>query len=140
MDSKRIAARIEHEFPVRIEWVGEQSFIIVFHPTIPSQATEELRPKINARMKELMDDRVITKQAFIDAFTKRPDDAGPMSREELLRRLDITLSTFKNETTAKDAVHALRGALIRMAQAYGDEAVSVKIDLLVALTLDITGI
>lgn len=87
-------------------------------------------------------DRQITKKDFIDAFTKRSDDAGPMPREELLRRLDIVLNTYNEgvPVTAKHAVNTLRGALIRLAQAYGDAEVTEKVDKLVTNTLDITGI
>jgi hypothetical protein len=128
MDSHQIGATIEREFPVRIEWLGEKSFMIVFRPGWSSQEADRMRPKISARMKELMSERVISKQSFIDAFTHRPDDAGPMPREELLRRLDIILSTFNEQSTRKSTADALRGALIRLAQAYGDPEVSAKVD------------
>lgn len=54
MDSQRIAAALEHEFPVRIEWLGKKSFFIVFRPEISRQEIEEMKPRINARMRELM--------------------------------------------------------------------------------------
>lgn len=87
-------------------------------------------------------DGQITRKDFIDMFTRRPDNAGPMPREELLQRLDIALSTYDNgmPVTAQHAANTLRGALIRMAQAYGDPDVSAKVDTLIAKTLDITGI
>lgn len=87
-------------------------------------------------------DGQITRKDFIDVFTKRPDGAGPMPREELLQRLDIVLSTYQEGTpvTVKHAANTLRGALIRLAQAYGDAEVSAKVDKLVTKSLDITGI
>ncbi len=86
-----------------------------------------------------MNEYQITKQTFVDAL-KRPDDAGPMPQEELVRRLDIMLSIFDEQTTPKSAANVLRGALIRLAQAYGDPEVSAKVDKIVSNTLEVTGI
>lgn len=84
----------------------------------------------------------ITKKDFIDAFTKRSDDAGPMPREELLHRLDSALSTYSDGTppTVMHVANTLRGALIRLAQSYGDPEVSTKVDMLIVKSLETTGI
>ncbi len=89
-----------------------------------------------------MESREITQKDFIDAFTKRPDDAGPMPVEELLRRLDISLGTLKGETPPKpkDAANVLRGALIRLAQAYDHPEVTAKVNEIVTRTAAITGL
>ncbi|SRR6266700_612814 len=56
MESKQIAAAIEREFPVHIEWLGEKSFMIVFRPGWTASETERMRPKISARWN-LIDER-----------------------------------------------------------------------------------
>jgi hypothetical protein len=87
-----------------------------------------------------MESRAITKQMLVDAVTQRPEGAPPISREELLHRLDIILATFTGPVSAQSAANTLRGALIRLAQAYGDPLVEAKINRLIGLTLDIPGI
>jgi hypothetical protein len=91
-------------------------------------------------------DHSITKHTFIDIFTQRPTDAGPMPTDELLHRLDITLAAIKEDQKTGEkrlavaAANCLRGALIRLSQAYGDAAVEQKVRELVSITADITGI
>jgi len=58
MESRQIAAILENEFRVRIEWIGEKSFMIIIQQEVSSQEAEEMRPKIDARMKELMSSKV----------------------------------------------------------------------------------
>lgn len=93
-----------------------------------------------------MDIRPITKMDLIKAFTSRPADAGAMPLDELVRRLDIALNQLKEDIAASEkrlpvsAANCLRGALIRCAQAINDPDVSEKINELVAITADISGI
>ena len=93
-----------------------------------------------------MNDNQITKHDFIRIFTTRPEGAGAMPISELQQRLDITLNQLKHDVESKDkrlpasAANCLRGALIRCAQTIDDPMVSAKIDELVAITADITGI
>lgn len=95
----------------------------------------------------------ITPQSFassmIDAFTHRPPDVGPMEASELLRRLEITLNSLKEQTQPGlkgvrpphvVACNCLCGALIRLSQAYGNAEVEAKCRELVAMATDITGI
>lgn len=88
----------------------------------------------------MMESRAITQQMLIDALTQRPEGAPPIPREELLQRLDIILATFTGPVSAQSATNALRGALIRVAQAYGDPLVEAKVNRLIGLTLNVPGI
>lgn len=87
----------------------------------------------------------ITKMSFINAFTQR-DDSAPMPADELLHRLDITINALSEAQGRGDkrlptvAANCLRGALIRLAQAYGNAEVSAKVGELVEMTTNITGI
>jgi len=93
-----------------------------------------------------MSEQPITKQSFIDAFTQRPDGTGAMPADELLQRLDMILNSIKADAASNEkrlpvhAANSLRGALIRLAQAYGNAQVEEKVRELVSITADITGI
>lgn len=91
--------------------------------------------------------RDITKKDLIYAFTGHPaDPARKLSTPELLERLDIGLKSLKEARGAKDrrlevaAANGLRGALIRLAQAYGDPEVATRVDEYIDLTIDIINI
>lgn len=91
--------------------------------------------------------REITKKDLIYAFTGHPADPGrKLSTPELLERLDIGLKSLKEAKASQDerlevaAGNALRGALIRLAQAYGDAEVGAKVDEFIGLTVDIINI
>ena len=88
----------------------------------------------------------ITRYDFITAFTARPESAGAMLIDELSQRLDITLTQLKADIAASEkrlpvsAANCLRGALIRCAQAINDPEITAKVNELIALSTDITGI
>ena len=92
------------------------------------------------------DDLPEHKQRFIDDCTQRDMAQFPMPRDELVQRMDVVLNQLKENMAANDnrlpvsAANCLRGALIRLSQAYSDEQVSRRVYELVSLTLDITGI
>jgi hypothetical protein len=89
--------------------------------------------------------REITRKDFIDAFTRR-DTTDAMPTDELCMRLDITLNALKEAQANDDkrlatvAVNCLRGALIRLSQAYGDPQVETKVQELISITTNIIGI
>lgn len=94
-----------------------------------------------------MSEQPITRQSFIDIFTQRPNDVGAMPADELIQRLDIILGSLKTAMDSNEknrlpvqAANCLRGALIRLAQAYGNAQVEEKVRDLVSMTTDITGI
>jgi hypothetical protein len=89
----------------------------------------------------------ITKKDLIYAFTGHPaDPERHLTTPELLKRLDIGLKSLKEARDKKDrrlevaAANGLRGALIRLAQAYGDPEVGAKVDQFIDLTVDIINI
>jgi len=91
--------------------------------------------------------REITKKDLIYAFTGHPaDPTRKLTTQELLARLDIGLKSLKEAREQKDrrlevaAANGLRGALIRLAQAYGDPEVGAKVDEFIDLTIDIINI
>jgi hypothetical protein len=87
----------------------------------------------------------IMKFDFIQAFTQR-ENPEPMSNEELLRRLDTTLQAMNeaeghNEPRlATSVVDCLRGAVIRLSQANGDESVLAKAQEIVRRSIEIIGV
>lgn len=88
---------------------------------------------------------MITKKDLIYAFTGRPGERS-LSTPELLERLDIGLASLKEAQASQDkrlavaAANALRGALIRLSQAYGDPDVAARVDEFVGITAEIGGI
>jgi hypothetical protein len=89
----------------------------------------------------------ITKKDLIYAFTGHPaDPSRKLSTPELLERLDIGLKSLKEARDKKDrrlevaAANGLRGALIRLAQAYGDPEVAARVDEYIDLTIDVINI
>lgn len=86
----------------------------------------------------------ITQRDLIYAFTGHPGDhERTPSTSDLLMRLDIALNSLKEAQATKDkraAANALRGALIRFSQAYGDPEVAAKVDELIGITSEITGL
>lgn len=91
--------------------------------------------------------RDITKKDLIYAFTGHPaDPSRHLTTPELLKRLDIGLNSLKEAIVTKDrrlevaAANGLRGALIRLAQAYGDPEVAARVDEYITLTVDIINI
>lgn len=101
--------------------------------------TEEQMSGLTVRERE--------RQRFIESCTQRDLANGPMPTDELLERLDISLSALKeamanpNEKRLPMAgADCLRGALIRLSQAYSHSQVSAKVYELISLTTDIQGI
>lgn len=91
--------------------------------------------------------REITKKGLIYAFTGHPaDPTRKLSNPELLERLDIGLTSLKEARARQDkrlevaAANGLRGALIRLAQAYGNPEVAARVDEYIDLTIDIINI
>lgn len=91
--------------------------------------------------------RDITPKDLIYTFTGHPGehDKTP-STPDLLKRLDISLARLKEaqvqgESRLEDtAANCLRGALIRLSQAYGDQEVAKKVDELIEITSNIGGL
>ncbi len=87
----------------------------------------------------------ITKKELIYAFTGHPGEtARTPNKATLLQRLDIGLTRLREERAGQKslpkATNVLQGALIRLSQAYGDPEVAAKVDELINLTVDISGI
>lgn len=88
----------------------------------------------------------ITKRGFIYAFTGHPYQEEPMPPDELIKRLDVMLTSLKADIASGDkrlpvgASNALRGFVIRLCQAYGDREVAERVDELIGITSEITGI
>jgi hypothetical protein len=92
----------------------------------------------------------ITRMSFVRAFTARPKGAGPMPKEELMDRLTLALTACREQTANHDpkkdrpiaviVSNCLCGALIRMAQAYGDPGVEFLIDVLVEESVNTLGV
>lgn len=89
------------------------------------------------RMSE--DSQWITKRRFVQA---RALDEGPMTAEDLLHRLDIMLNGLKSneQPKMKQATNVLHGALIRLCQLVDNKEVTEKINEILDITMEITGI
>ena len=86
----------------------------------------------------------ITPKTFLDIFTRR-SQPGAMTKDELLQRMDITLSTLDRpegepRPTARDIVNCYRGILLRFAQAIDDPEVTAKVEELMDKSLKYVGL
>ncbi len=82
---------------------------------------------------------------FVLAFAQRDPELGPMPKDELIKRLSSDIQALesakeKPERLVIAASNCVCGALIRLAQAYGDKEVEEKVWALVKEVVTIVGI
>lgn len=86
----------------------------------------------------------ITQTDLIYAFTGEPNDTTRTSdTAKLLERLEIGLNSLRQAQATQDkrsANNVLRGALIRFSQVYGNAEVAAKVDEIVRISSQITGL
>lgn len=89
----------------------------------------------------------ITQRDLIYAFTGTPlDHEKTPDTAALLHRLEIGLTSLKEAQATQDkrlavtVANVLRGSLIRFSQVYNDPEVAAKVDELIGLTSQVTGL